>query len=408
MIYERFYSVKSDGDICTMYSDRTLINRRNVVNDPKNAYAANRDFLILEVKARVIAAAMEVLGFQSKSGAPTKFPIPEDLEDQTTSEKRKYLHKAASKIVEKIIFSEEDTNNLISGILNMQDKENAIKNQQLTNDGRFPCRFSGCTLSFKYDGKSRRKHELTHHPPPVIPHAPEPTNTTAEESSLSDESLMKDDIYNYNCGLLSHGMTFLNFLDAVKEGDGRRIMRQYKYLLLYCKADKHSSKYALECLYQMFLINTILSPRDAHRYIWNRGVNNHGMLGKNIPLDLEVEHSNHYLKQAVKNLGPNVNPASISRICKSEKCTRTIINTLQESVKKGFKSGKHTNKNDDEDLKTIVDKLVEHHAFVKQNARTYHSFNNIDRNPILGLDISMVYKWINEHKENIKKNTKAR
>ena len=82
----------------------------------------------------VIAAAMEVLGFQSKSGAPTKFPIPEDLEDQTTSEKRKYLHKAASKIVEKIIFSEEDTNNLISGILNMQDKENAIKNQQLTND----------------------------------------------------------------------------------------------------------------------------------------------------------------------------------------------------------------------------------------------------------------------------------
>ena len=60
MIYERFYSVRSDGDICTMYSDRTLINRRNVVNDPKNAYAANRDFLILEVKARVIAAAMEV------------------------------------------------------------------------------------------------------------------------------------------------------------------------------------------------------------------------------------------------------------------------------------------------------------------------------------------------------------
>ena len=55
-----------------MYSDRTLINRRNVVNDPKNAYAANRDFLILEVKARVIAAAMEVLGFESNSGTPTK------------------------------------------------------------------------------------------------------------------------------------------------------------------------------------------------------------------------------------------------------------------------------------------------------------------------------------------------
>ncbi|CAB4011105.1 Hypothetical predicted protein, partial [Paramuricea clavata] len=172
--------------------------------------------------------------------------------------------------------------------------------------------------------------------------------------------------------------------------------------------DWHAGLKILSMIYERFYSVKNVKWIDAHRYIWNRGVNNHGMLGKNIPLDLEVEHSNHYLKQAVKNLGPNVNPASISRICKSEKCTRTIINTLQESVKKGFKSGKHTNKNDDEDLKTIVDKLVEHHAFVKQNARTYHSFNNIDRNPLLGLDISMVYKWINEHKENIKKNTKAR
>ena len=81
------------------------------------------------MKARVIAVAMEVLGFESNSGTPTKFPIPEGLKDQNTSEKRKYLHKVASKIVEKIVFSEEDTNNLINGILNIQDKENAIRNQ---------------------------------------------------------------------------------------------------------------------------------------------------------------------------------------------------------------------------------------------------------------------------------------
>ena len=103
-----------------------------------------------------------------------------------------------------------------------------------------------------------------------------------------------------------------------------------------------------------------------------------------------------------------MSPASISPICKSEKCARTIINTLQESVKKCFKSGKHTNKNTDEDLKTIVEKLVENHVFEKQNDRTYQSFNNFDRNPLLGLDMSMVFKWINEHKENIKRNIKAR
>ena len=34
-----------------------------------------------------------------------------------------------------------------------------------------------------------------------------------------------------DCGT-SHG-----FLDAIKEGDGARIIRQYKYFMLYCKAD---------------------------------------------------------------------------------------------------------------------------------------------------------------------------
>ena len=46
---------------------------------------------------------------------------------------------------------------------------------------------------------------------------------------------------------------FFNFLDAIKEGDGMRLMRQYKYFILYCKADDpHSTKYSLECLYQFF------------------------------------------------------------------------------------------------------------------------------------------------------------
>ena len=40
-------SGKSDNDSCTLYSDRTLINRRNVRADPKCAYRADRDFLPL-------------------------------------------------------------------------------------------------------------------------------------------------------------------------------------------------------------------------------------------------------------------------------------------------------------------------------------------------------------------------
>ena len=74
---------------------------------------------------------------------------------------------------------------------------------------------------------------------------------------------------------MTDSFLFFNFLDAVKEGDGARILWQYKYFMLYCKADgTHSTKYALECLYQFFLVYALLSPRDSERFTWNRSVNN--------------------------------------------------------------------------------------------------------------------------------------
>ena len=62
-----FFSGKSDGDPCALFSDRTLINRRNVKGDPSAAYRADRDFPTLVVKSRVTSAAVTVLGFESKT-----------------------------------------------------------------------------------------------------------------------------------------------------------------------------------------------------------------------------------------------------------------------------------------------------------------------------------------------------
>lgn len=103
-------------------------------------------------------------------------------------------------------------------------------------------------------------------------------------------------MFHYNAATLSEGLFFLNFLDAVSEGDGMRIIRQYKHLMLLCKADDpHSVKYAVESLYQLILSNG-LSAKEAEIFVWNRTVNNHGGRGKNIPHDLEVEQSNNYNK----------------------------------------------------------------------------------------------------------------
>ena len=85
--------------------------------------------------------------------------------------------------------------------------------------------------------------------------------------------------------------------------------------MLYCKADgAHSTKYALECLYQFFLVYVVLSPRDSERFTWNRSVNNTGQKGANIPLDEDTEHSNNFTKRGIKNLGPNLTEGAVQRL----------------------------------------------------------------------------------------------
>ena len=230
---------------------------------------------------------MSVLGFADKESQPSKLPLPADINNQPKVRRLQYLHKAASLIVDTFVFNDDAVNRLLDDILTSQQTQDVQDQQDRTTDGRFSCRFPGCQFSFKYDGASRRRHELTHDPPPEVQGASSQGQPDSAKST-SEPTMSSDDVYNYNCALIGDGLFFINFLDTVKEADGKRLMRQYKYMLLYCKADgQASNKYALECLYQSFLVHSVLLPRESERFVWNRGVNNKGGRGNNIPSDLD-------------------------------------------------------------------------------------------------------------------------
>lgn len=351
---------------------------------------------------------MEVLGFESKSGMPTKFPLPKNLDTATKTQKLKYLMEASSKIVDTYIFENGHVNQLIDGVLTEQEREDLVNEQELTQEGRFPCRFQGCNSSFRYNVKSRRNHELTHDPPPDIPEQ-QMSSSSSKRKPLSEKASKKDDMFDYNCALLSDGFLFLNFLDAISEGDGLRIMQQYKYIMVYCKADgSHSTKYALECLYQSFLVDALLSPRDSERFIWNRSVNNTCQKGKNIPLDLDVEHSNNFIKQGIKNLGPNVTEKAILRISRAETATRTIMDNLDDNVQRFARSGRHSQSSTEKDLQELVKRVLEADVLTQKDERKYDHFVNFKRVRLQNLDMSEVFKWINKHKKNISLGVRAR
>lgn len=86
------------------------------------------------------------------------------------------------------------------------------------------------------------------------------------------------------------------------EGDGTRIIRCWKFLLIQFWQESSQSKYALEALYLLSQINALRTPCEAHELKWIRSVNNHGAAGCNVPLDLDLEHDNNYIKESLETV----------------------------------------------------------------------------------------------------------
>ena len=311
---------------------------------------------------------MKVLGFTDKSSEPANYKLPENMMKMRKTRKLNCLHEISAKVVDEFVFNSGEVNGLIDRVLTEQEKD-ILQQQELIPDGRFPCRFPSCTRSLKYNGKARRSHELSHDPPVAIDSDLIQQVTTSTPMATSQDTKPDDDVFNYNCFL------FFNFLDAIKEGDGVRVMRQYNYFMLYCKADGSSStKYALECLYQFFQIYALLSPRDSERFIWNRFVNNSGKRGSNIPLNEDTEHSNNFIKQGIKNLGPNVMEKAVQRLSYSENSTSMIMGNLDDNIKRLLRSGRHSSASLEKDLHELVKRAIESKIFTKQEGRSYKEF----------------------------------
>ena len=67
-------------------------------------------------------------------------------------------------------------------------------------------------------------HESTHSQP--IPHYDSQGLLFSTDISSTETVSEKDDMFNYQCSLLEYGMLILNFLDAVKEGDGNSLLKK--------------------------------------------------------------------------------------------------------------------------------------------------------------------------------------
>ena len=104
-------------------------------------------------------------------------------------------------------------------------------------------------------------------------------------------TFLENGVYEYAKEVVSLGLLWECFHDAIKEGNGKRVLMIWKYLLLVFIAAKHKN-YAKEAVILHLQHQYLFSDHQAAQLMWSRFVNTRGQIGCNVPTDLHMEHLN--------------------------------------------------------------------------------------------------------------------
>ena len=390
VIYDAFYKPTSACDVGTMFSNMNIIN--NVNAKTKNAldnFNSCKEYVNFETDAMIVASALQHFGMQDID-TPAELVIPPNILQATKKEKRVWLHKHARQLLETFVMK---TQKSVS--------EEIVNEVGQANQPRSPTYCRICNKEYRYP-KARDNHEKHQHPEFTPPQDQDLPETPTVGSSKNG-----DDRYNYACSRLTMGLLLRNFDDAIKEGDGERIMRCWKFSMLIFTAFNHT-KYALASFMLQASIEATLTPRQAHSLVWNRTVNCKGGTGRNISLDLRLEHLNNLLKGLLKNLGANVvSENSALRCSRSIGFFEKLLEEIDNDLNVNRPSGHHKVTKSESDFRAIVAELHVRGSVFKYNPspeRQYVAFNGIQQNILIGkLNYKKLNDWLSQKKSDLHK-----
>ena len=204
-----------------------------------------------------------------------------------------------------------------------------------------------------------------------------------------------DGVLCYTKEAVTFGLLYAEFEDAIKEGDGARVVRCWRFFLLIFRASNRT-KYALEAA--TLLINLhVLPQRLAQQIMWSRFVNMSGKAGHNKPCDLHMEHLNRTAKEA---LGPQacLNPKSVKRIGNCIALFQNVCRQFDIVSDAHHSTGKHVQSSDTTDLQKIVHQLLCANVFQKTSNRCHKGFESINGKSLTDrINAEKFKEWLVSH-----------
>ena len=128
------------------------------------------------------------------------------------------------------------------------------------------------------------------------------------------------------------GLFLMQLNDTEREGDGSRIIMNWKMLLLYFRSRKKGQKYAFESMRFISHIKALYTEKMAHRAIHGRVVNYLGGDGRNVANDLKQKHFVKKNKKLINALGAQKTLTAVNRATGASHGIDDIVSNLEKQT----------------------------------------------------------------------------
>ena len=212
-------------------------------------------------------------------------------------------------------------------------------------------------------------------------------------SQQSKTQSKDDNVFNYSVQLLRLGCFYLEFRDAIKEGDGVRVLRCWKYMIPIFSASGNTN-YACEATNLVLQHMYTLSPRLSAQLLWSRFVNVHGRPGKNIPVDLHMEHLNKIAKGAIRFQGSNTSEKAITHVGRAIGTLAPLLDNFDEMNQVLKYSSGQKRPTALKDIEIVVNELIKAECFVAHTTARKHSKFLKPKNVLEAKDRRELIDWL--------------
>eukprot|EP00057_Strongylocentrotus_purpuratus_P016759 XP_011671233.1 PREDICTED: uncharacterized protein LOC752492 isoform X2 [Strongylocentrotus purpuratus] len=205
------------------------------------------------------------------------------------------------------------------------------------------------------------------------------------ENKKKGKETNPDTRFEYSKAILHLGLGEMVRHDAVREGDGNRMIQHWRLDLVHFY-EKHHWKYLIEGHNLIMDVNGGVSERVAHQLRWNRTENIHGGEGKNVGKDKDN-------KVSIDRAGGILNESNVSRYSQVVGMRKTINRKFDPKMTTGRMTmgrrkvvQKPEVQAGESDTANLAKLLVKHKCLVEIPGRSHQGFEDFEFEQKLNLN----------------------